>query len=168
MRVCVCVCICSWCVVPFSALRCNPTFSQLLNYSIAFRGVHSHFQFACSFPPFPRFSVSHLRLRLPSHFTSASPRSLLVHLTIYMSVSVSPAFSRSINFMAVVAPSLLAPKQLHRQLLCSVSCSKICCMCFPLPSPLLLSSLLLCFLLCVLVALSAGVAAAGHDVKGTN
>lgn len=121
----------------------------------------------------PGFPVSHLRLRLPSHFTSAFLRSLSIYLSIYHSISLSPAFSRSINFMAVVAPSLLAPKQLRRQLLCFGSCSKICCMCFLLSSSFfaLFASLLfslLCFLLCVFVAFSAAIAAAGHDVKGTN
>lgn len=100
----------------------------------------------------PGFPVFHLRLRLPSHFTSAFLRSLSIYLSIYHSISLSPAFSRSINFMAVVAPSLLAPKQLRRQLLCFGSCSKICCMCFLLSSSFfaLFASLLFSSLLSVM------------------
>lgn len=118
------------CVGCFSALRCNPTFCQLLNYSIAFRGVHSHFQFACSFPR-PAPWLCHL-ISLPLFPMHSLPLPLppTLSLFIYLSPARPSALSRSINFRAVIAPSSLAPKQLHRQLSCFVSRSKICCMFF--------------------------------------
>lgn len=93
VRFCVCayVCACSsQCVGSFAALRCNPTFSQLLNYSIAFQGVHSHFQFACSFPRFSRFpSPTSTAISFDFRFATLSFY-LSIYISFYLSLSCLP------------------------------------------------------------------------------